>query len=95
MAGLQFRFSELTREVKTLKAIGATFLDPATTWRLDEFETSLNGLWDAIGGTQRTLELQELRTKPSEGAYEPGDRNGRQPVVGRISCVWDVRPVGE
>ncbi|RJQ61259.1 MAG: hypothetical protein C4530_06480 [Desulfobacteraceae bacterium] len=91
MAGLQFRFAELVREIKALKAISRDFIDSSTSGVLDEFESNLNFLWSASGTKHYSLQLRPLKTKLSEGAY---DRGRGANIYAAITGKWDVRPVG-
>ena len=95
MAGLQFPFSELLRETKALKGIAKDFLDPSTTWALDELDSNINSIWGAAGGKAFSLQLQPLRTKRSAGAYEPGTRSGTVTISAVITGTWDVQPLGD
>lgn len=94
MAGLQFRFRELLHEVKALRSIAREFLDPSTTWALNELESSINSLWGGTRGSASPLELHPLKTKISRGEFEIGGRRGGVSVVARITGKWDVRPIG-
>ena len=93
MSKLRFPFSELVRETRTLQSIARSFLDPSTTWVLDQFNSQLERTWGAQEAQVR-LELRPLRTRPNKGAHEAGDRRGRQSVYAVISGTWDVMPLG-
>lgn len=92
MAGLRFAFAELVRETKALKTIARDFLDPNTTWALDQLVSNIESLWSSTAGT--TLTLAPLWTLPSHGAYEPGDRRGGPSIRAVITGTWDVAPLG-
>lgn len=94
MPGLYFRFSEFLRETKALQTIAKDFLDPSTTWVLNQLESDINSLWGAAGSQAARLELRPLRTNHSK-AYEPGDRCGGATIAAVITGIWEVRPVGD
>ena len=86
--GICFNRTELIREVKTLKKIASQFLDSSTLWTLDRLESALDAL---SGGAMRRIKLQELRTRPNEGAHEVLTRQGALNVYAGITGCWDLR----
>ena len=44
MAGFRFLFVDLMNETEALKNIGEDFLDPGTTWTLDELKSDLDNI---------------------------------------------------
>ena len=95
MAGLCFKFSELIDATRMLKEIARDFLDPNTTYALDQLRNSLEGVWSANQDQEFKLKLSELRTNPSKGDYEISNRKGKLEVYAAITGTWDVRPLGD
>ena len=93
MPALRFHISELVRETRTLQRIAREFLDPVTTWALDQFNSRLEAIW-GLPEDEVRLELSPLRTRPNQGAHEAGDRRGGNSVIAVISGGWDVVPLG-
>ena len=93
MAGFRFKIAELERETKTLKTMGKRFIDSQTSWTLDLFSSNLQSIRGERGENARALELQGLRTTPSN-QYEAGSRRGGQKIHAVISGIWEVRPLG-
>ena len=86
--GICFNKTELIREVKTLQKIASQFLDSSTLWTLYDLESALEALG---GGALRRIKLQELKTKPNEGAHEVCNRQGALNVFASITGCWDLR----
>ena len=93
MAGFRFKIVELERETKALKTMGKGFIDSQTSWTLDLFSSNLQSISGERGESARALELQCLRTTPSN-QYEAGGRRGGQKIHAVISGIWEVRPLG-
>ena len=94
MAGFRFLFVDLMKETEALKNIGEDFLDPGTTWTLDELKSDLDNISRVRENDVYRLELRPLRTNPSKGQYEGCGRKGKRTVYAVISGVWDLRPLG-
>ena len=94
MAGFRFKIAELERETKALKTMGKGFFDSQTSWTLDRFLSNLQSIRGESGDSVRTLELQCLRTTPSD-QYEAGSRRGGQKIHAVISGIWEVQPLGD
>jgi hypothetical protein len=95
VAGLHFRFSELIRETTALKGIAKDFLDPTTTWVLEQLVSDMNSLSTAADDRTADLELKPLKTKCSVGNYERGTRSGAATIFAVVTGTWQVRPVGD
>ena len=95
MAGFRFVHAELEREVIALKGMAKTFLDSRTTCALDFFLSQLRSIRREKSGKIRKLDLKCLRTRPSEGEYEIGDRRGGRNIHAVISGTWEVQPLGK
>ena len=93
MAGFRFKIAELERETRALKTMGKRFLDPQTSWALDEFSSNLQSISGENGENVSTLELQHLQTKPS-AKYESGSKQGGKEIYAVISGTWELRPLG-
>ena len=94
MAGLHFLIAELERETTALKTMGNGFFDSGTSWVLSEFLRDLRSIGSQREGTVHRLNLRPLRTKPSEGEYEAGSRQGREKIYAVISGTWKLRRLG-
>lgn len=86
--GIRFNKMELVREVKALGKIARRFLDGSTVWALHELESALTA---TSVGTVGRIELRQLRTRPNDGAHEPGDRRGALSVYAGITGCWELR----
>jgi hypothetical protein len=91
---LRFSFHELAEEIDALQSIAAAFIAPRSAQSLQQLTEQLEGLWSAAPGRALRWELAELWTIISYGEYEPAARRGSRNIVGAISGIWDVRPIG-
>ncbi len=91
MANLLFRPTELLNELGALRGLAASFLDPASPYGLDELKGEFQGLL-ARGGTY-TLQIPQLRplkTRVSDGEFEPPNKKSTRRVYGSITGIWEV-----
>ena len=91
MANLLFRPAELLNELSALQGLAARFLDRASPYKLEELTDEIQGL-QARGGTY-TLEIPELRplkTRVSQGEFEPPNKKSARRVYGSITGIWEV-----
>ncbi len=88
---LQFSVAELVDEVRTVKRLAEPFLDTTTTWTLDRLAQDLDQA--ASRDAAERIAMQPLRTRPSEGEYEPASRSGGLRVQAEVRGEWAVRPV--
>ena len=91
MANLFFRPAELLREIAALRDLAARFLDRASPYQLEELASDIRGL-ETIGGTH-TLEIptsRPLKTRVSEGEFEPPHKSSSRRVYGLITGIWEV-----
>jgi len=94
MANLLFRPAELLNELSALQGLAARFLDRASPYKLKELSDEIQGL-QARGGTF-TLEIPKprpLKTRVSEGEFEPPSKNSARRVYGSITGIWEVEAV--
>ena len=94
MAGFRFLFADLQQEIIALKKMAESFFDSQTSFALEGFLTDLKSIGNQQGETAHTLNLQPLRTIPSEGEYEAGYRKGGRNIYAVISGTWELRPLG-
>ena len=94
MAGLRFPFSDLVNETETFSVLAKDFLNPGTTWTLDQLKKSLCNISRAKEDAVFRLKLKPLWTIPSNGKYEARGRKGSRDVYAIISGDWDLRPLG-
>lgn len=91
MANLLFRPAELLNELSALQGIATKFLDRTSPYRLDELTNDIQGLQVRRG--KHTLEIPELRplkTRISEGEFEPPNKKSTRRVYGSITGIWEV-----
>lgn len=91
MANLLFQPSDLLNELSALQVLSAKFLDPMSSYKIDELSSDIQGL-QARGGTY-TLEIPQgrpLRTRVSHGEFEPRNKKSARGVYGLITGIWEV-----
>src|SRR5687768_5914479 len=92
--GLQFSFAEMQREVENLRLLAKPFLDVASFQRvLPNWRDQLIFLRDKHGEISKRWEIPEadpLKTRLSEGRYEPKGRSGKLRIYGTLSGVWEI-----
>lgn len=91
MANLLFRPAELLNELSALQSLAARFLDRASPYKLEELTSEIKGL-QARGGTY-TLEIPErrpLKTRVSQGEFEPPNKKSARRVYGSITGIWEI-----
>lgn len=91
MANLLFKSTDLLNELSALQGLAARFLDRTSPYKLEELLGEIRGLL-ARGG-KYTLEIPELRplkTRVSEGEFEPANKKSARRVYGSITGIWEV-----
>lgn len=91
MANLLFEPTQLLNELSALQDLAAKFLDRTSPYDLAELKSGIEGL-RARGGTY-TLEIPELRplrTRVSQGEFEPPNKKSARRVYGSITGIWEV-----
>lgn len=94
MAGIRVFYTELEQEVIALKGMAKRFLDSHKTVALDLFLSQLRNIRKEQSGRIHTLTLRCLYTRPSEGEYEAGPKQGSRKIYAVISGIWELRPLG-
>lgn len=91
MANLLFRPAELLREISVLQTLASEFLDRTSPYQLGELAGEIQGLL-ARGGahTLRIPVARPLRTRVSNGEFEPPHKNSSRCVYGSITGIWEV-----
>ena len=87
ICGLRFYIGDLIKEAEALDSIGKDFFDRSRDYGLLNLVSQLNAVWSADHGKQRRLQLDGLRTIPT-------DVRGTELFVD-ISGVWDLTPIGD
>ena len=91
VVGLRFPFRELIDEAAALsKMAGGLLVSDAP---LIAHQRALARIGEKSAESDRYLELQPLRTKPTRG-YEPAPRSGGLQVYAHMTGKWQVGPVG-
>ena len=97
--GLRFSFSDMEKEIENLRQLAKPFLDTNTyEWILLKWKKELSNFRLANPGAHTTWEISEenpIRTKISDGEYEPKPKKGGLKVFGQLSCKWDIHLSGE
>ena len=91
MANLLFQPAELVNELVALNGVAARFLDRTSPYQLVELLDDIKGLM-TVGGTY-ILEIPEerpLKTRVSEGEFEPSTKTSVRRVYGSITGIWEV-----
>lgn len=91
MANLLFQPTELLEELHALQDLAGRFLHQASPYRLEELRADIEGL-RTQGGTY-TLEIPEkrpLKTRVSQGEFEPPNKRSARRVYGSITGIWEV-----
>jgi hypothetical protein len=91
MANLLFHPAHLLSEIEALNGLSASFLD-ATSYQLEQIGGDIRGLVTQSGGSL-TLEIPEdrpLRTRVSEGEFEPATKSTTRRVFAEISGIWEI-----
>lgn len=94
MTGLQFQFRELVDEIVALREMAGDFLAADGVQVLAALEGELDRIGEMPGGRVLELQLQPLRTRPTD-SYEVGSRSGGEEIYARVMGIWDLRPVGQ
>ena len=91
MAGFCFKIAELEREIMAMKTLGKEFLDSETSGALEDLRRDLQSIGEIPKEKIRSLELQCLRTIPSD-QY---DRKVGRKIYAVITGVWQLRTLGK
>ncbi len=86
-----FKPQELRNELQSLKELATPLLDRSTIDLLDRIDSDLAGLLTSGGDT--TIEIPQnrpLRTRLSEGEFEPPSKNCGRRIYGEITGKWEV-----
>lgn len=92
MSGLHFSISDLITEVRTISAIGKSFLEPGSAERLLSLASQIQYLQTSARSGSTFLTVSDVRTVPSR-EFEAGSRRGGVSVYAVISGKWEVRQV--
>lgn len=91
--GLLFRFQDLIDECETLKVFARDFLDPQSTWVLDNAKSTLENFQ---ASSRREIRWEtapkSLFTNWSVGESQPDSRSGYR-VRAHFSFVWDISKI--
>ena len=90
MAGFRFKIAELEREILAMEALGKGFFDSETSWVLEHLRKDLQSIATAPEQKTYILELQCLRTMPSD-QY---DRRVGKDIHAVITGIWQLRRSG-
>jgi hypothetical protein len=91
MANLLFRPADLLNELSALQGLAGRFLDRTSPYKLEELTREIQGL-QAHGG-KYTIEIpgtRPLRTRVSNGEFEPPNKKSARRVYGSITGIWEV-----
>lgn len=91
MANLLFKPTELVEELDALKGVASEFLDPASSYQLDALLGEIRGL--QVRGGRHILQIPELRplkTRVSNGEFEPPYKSSTRRVYGLITGIWEL-----
>lgn len=92
--GLDFSLPDMVLELRHLRALAAGFLDLAHGDALKSLEDDLGRIGDCAptGSVPWMIpEARPLRTRLSDGRYEPGTRTGIESVYAEISGCWTLQ----
>lgn len=96
MAGLQFLFSTIDTEVNAVASVAERFIARSSANVLPTFRSALDNIRGCPTGRPYRWEIKDdlpLCTKTSWGDYDRGQ--GQSPIFAKISCVWDIEPLGD
>lgn len=91
MANLLFRPSDLLSEIEALRGLAASFLDPKF-FQLEQLAGDIQGLVTQKAGTM-TLEIPKdrpLRTRLSNGEFEPAHKSSNRRVFAEVTGIWEI-----
>ncbi len=91
MANLLFQPAELVNELVALNGVASEFLDPASSYQLDALLGEIRGL--QVRGGRHILQIDELRplkTRVSNGEFEPPYKSSTRRVYGLITGIWEL-----
>lgn len=97
MAGLRFSYRQLYEDLQAVEGITRPFLDRSATLAFHRLNEQLEGARRASAGSRHALTIPvnyPLRTIPSMGEYELAPRRGRHRIVGEVSAIWEIAPIG-
>lgn len=99
MAGPTIEFRTFLDELRAMRQLANSggFLSSASYARLESFEEEARHVRSQGQlGKARIVGIPKdhpIETRPAE-AYRPSGK-GNQPVVGRLSAIWPIRPIGK
>jgi hypothetical protein len=91
VANLLFQPAELVNELVALNGVASEFLDPASSYQLDALLGEIRGL--QVRGGRHILQIDELRplkTRVSNGEFEPPYKSSTRRVYGLITGIWEL-----
>jgi len=94
---LEFSFKQFIEELDAIRKVTEPFLDQNTTYVFDQYKKNFISIRDCVQDIPRNWSIPQttpLKTNPSNGQYEPGDR-GAHRVHAEISSTWDIMPLGD
>lgn len=87
--GVHLGLAEVVQEIETLKKVAHPFFERGTGWQFDELRSMVQSLQGGTVGRSIDIELARVRTRPSNGDYEPRGRKGK-PVFAEMYGVWSI-----
>jgi hypothetical protein len=81
----------LVNELVALNGVASEFLDPASSYQLDALLGEIRGL--QVRGGRHILQIDELRplkTRVSNGEFEPPYKSSTRRVYGLITGIWEL-----
>ena len=98
--GIEFSFAQMRSEIENMLSLSKGFLDQdglSYHWIIPEWRQQLDNIRDSTHARRHAWEIAEtrpIRTRTSEGGYEPSPRHGGSRVFGTLSAKWEVETFG-